>query len=362
MNEAPNEVAPATSVPGWPIAFRREVTKALFGASPALGSGGDARMLQVNAVDAHDQVSPAGQQAPPIEVRPGHEALSPVHEEVEPSQQSPLRAASGGAPRLDPESTKPHSKAIGDREREKWRRHIAAHHIPFRKDCLKCVMAGALGLQHRRVSCPSMYSLAFDLTGPFKELGKDDKGGRYKYALVAGLRIPDIALPGGVPSQGVDSPNPKGVGSGSRHDPTQANDGMKTREDEESSEASWLNANLEPTSGVKHVSHQGAESDDEKESIVSWWEVPDLDELHDDAGEDETHQAVPGSGEAEYDIKGTSADGDLWDDALGVSDMSDPQFDEALEKLLFDGANKVLRFAVPVKSAADFGSTSRGDH
>ena len=56
-------------------------------------------------------------------------------------------------------------------------------------------MSGSLGLQHRRVKCPGMYTLAFDLTGPFKELGEDDRGGRYKYALVAGLRVPAEALP-----------------------------------------------------------------------------------------------------------------------------------------------------------------------
>ena len=89
-------------------------------------------------------------------------------------------------------------KAKGElsaKDRESWRRHLAAHHVPYRKDCLQCVMSGSLGLQHRRVKCPGMYTLAFDLTGPFKELGEDDRGGRYKYALVAGLRVPAEALP-----------------------------------------------------------------------------------------------------------------------------------------------------------------------
>ena len=93
---------------------------------------------------------------------------------------------------------------LSAKERERWRRHIAAHHLPFRKDCLQCVMSGALGLQHRRVKCPHMYALSFDLTGPFQEKGIDDRGGGYKYALVAGLRVPEVALPSEVPKAKAD--------------------------------------------------------------------------------------------------------------------------------------------------------------
>ena len=84
-------------------------------------------------------------------------------------------------------------------ERERWRKHIASHHIPC---SLQCVMSGGAGLQHRRVKCPTMYALAFDLAGPFKELGRDDRGGKYKYVLVAGLRVPEAALPSPKARQG----------------------------------------------------------------------------------------------------------------------------------------------------------------
>ena len=93
------------------------------------------------------------------------------------------------------DQTKGPSSSLTEAQREGWRRHLEAHHVPFRKDCLQCVMSGGLGLQHRRSKCPNMYALSFDLAGPFEELGKDERGGKYKYALVAGLRVPCEALP-----------------------------------------------------------------------------------------------------------------------------------------------------------------------
>eukprot|EP00439_Symbiodinium_sp_Y106_P018324 s9351_g2.t1 len=87
------------------------------------------------------------------------------------------------------------ASVLSEKEREGWKRHLAAHHLPFRRDCLQCVMSGSLGLQHRRVRHPAMYALSYDLAGPFKELGRDERGGKYKYALVAGLRVPAEALP-----------------------------------------------------------------------------------------------------------------------------------------------------------------------
>ncbi|CAE7947819.1 RE1 [Symbiodinium sp. KB8] len=240
----------------------------------------------------------------------------------------------GKAPQLPHEDTRPVSKPISDKDRERWRRHIAAHHIPFRKDCLKCVMAGALGLQHRRVKCPSMYALAFDLAGPFKERGKDDKGGGYKYVLVAGLRVPDIALPGGdVQEPTARGPHPASVEAGNN---------QTVRDDDEGSEVSWLNADLEPTAGVKHVSQHDEDSEQERESVGSWFEMPDIDGLPEPEEDGEPAQAEAELEEVPDEGKATELEGDLWEDALGVSDMSDEQFDTALSQMLFNGANKEL--------------------
>ncbi|CAE7924460.1 GIP, partial [Symbiodinium sp. KB8] len=330
-------------VSGWPMSFKREVTMALFGTLPQAQVPRQADMPQVSAVGA----GVGGLRADARQSQEEHgaeaEVLSPLPEEAEDSSPSPPAArAQGEAPQLVPESIRPASKVINDKDRERWRRHIAAHHIPFRKDCLKCVMAGALGLQHRRVKCPSMYALAFDLAGPFKERGKDDKGGGYKYVLVAGLRVPDIALPGeGEPEPTTGGPRPKCAEVG--HDQT-------VRADDEESEASWLNADLEPTPGVKHVSQHDSDSEQERESLVSWFEMPDLEDLPEPYDDDEPVQAKDDPEEVPDEGKAAELEGDIWDDELGVSEMSDEQFDGALSQMLFGGANKVLRFAVPVKS------------
>ena len=329
-------------IPGWSSALRTEVTMALFGSTPSYQGAADFETPHVSALDAQLSQAPASSSSPQEELPQGKEALSPVNEEGESSPRPPPVGEEGGSAAPVPERSRPVSKAIAEKDKERWRRHLAAHHVPYRKDCLKCVMAGALGLQHRRVKCPSMYALAFDLAGPFKERGKDEKGGGYKYVLVAGLRVPDIALPG--------DEAPKPTANSSRPEVSDVGPKQQVIDDDEGSEASWLNANLEPTAGAMHVSKPDSDSEEDKESIASWVEMPDLEELPepDDEGELDQVEAEP-EGVPEGH-RASELEGDLWDDALGVADMSDEQFDDALSQLLFKGANKVLRFAVPVKS------------
>ena len=343
MNNLGPRATNEACVAGWPASFKREVTMALFGTSSQAQAPRQVDVPQVSAVGAGAGRLHSDRRQGQEESRAEGEALSPLQEEGEDSSPSPPAAdARGKAPQLPHEDTRPVSKPISDKDRERWRRHIAAHHIPFRKDCLKCVMAGALGLQHRRVKCPSMYALAFDLAGPFKERGKDDKGGGYKYVLVAGLRVPDIALPGGdVQEPTARGPHPASVEAGNN---------QTVRDDDEGSEVSWLNADLEPTAGVKHVSQHDEDSEQERESVGSWFEMPDIDGLPEPEEDGEPAQAEAELEEVPDEGKATELEGDLWEDALGVSDMSDEQFDTALSQMLFNGANKVLRFAVPVRS------------
>ncbi|CAE7242289.1 GIP, partial [Symbiodinium microadriaticum] len=342
-NGSSNEkVAAAPCVPGWSSALRREVTMALFGPNPSNRGGADVETPHVSALDAQLSQVPASSSSPQEEPPPGMEALSPVNEESESSPLPPPVGEKGEGPVPVPERSRPVSKTIAEKDKERWRRHLAAHHVPYRKDCLKCVTAGALGLQHRRVKCPSMYALAFDLAGPFKERGKDEKGGGYKYVLVAGLRVPDIALPG----DEVQKP----TANSSRPEVSDGGPKQPGIDDDEGSEVSWLNANLEPTAGVMHVSQPDSDTEEDQESIVSWVEMPDLEGLPepDDEGELDQVEAEP-EGVPEGH-RAPELEGDLWEDTLGVADMSDEQFDDALSQLLFKGANKVLRFAVPVKS------------
>ena len=226
-------------------------------------------------------------------------------------------------PALSPKPTEAkgaQSSALTEEQREGWRRHLQAHHVPFRKDCLQCVMSGALGLQHRRVKCPNMYALSFDLAGPFKELGKDDRGGKYRYALVAGLRVPCEALP----------PEPKGRKGKPKEDP-------KDR-----------SAIVPPECAVPGVSdregaeHPGEDEEDVK-SIQSWFDPSDYDpdefpEVPEEPQEEEEHVPV------EDEISS-----DPWEDHLGISKLSDEEFDKEIAKIGFSGENRVLRFVVPMK-------------
>ena len=225
-------------------------------------------------------------------------------------------------------------------ERERWRRHIAAHHIPFRKDCIQCVMSGALGLQHRRVKCPTMYALAFDLAGPFKELGRDDRGGKYKYVLVAGLRVPEAALPPPKPSKDTVEVRTKAPEAQAEVTGTNAQD------DDAESEVSWLRDQLEPTPAVMKVGDDGDSSQEEDEcSEADWYEAPFVDDVAPSEAEAivEVDDGPEGDGGAGLDV-------DPWEDTGGFGEMTDEKFDEALAEMLFSGANQVLRFAVHLKA------------
>ncbi|CAE7546554.1 TY1B-A, partial [Symbiodinium necroappetens] len=124
-----------------------------------------------------------------------------------------------------------------------------------------------LGLQHRRVKCPTMYALAFDLAGPFKELGRDDRGGKYKYVLVAGLRVPDAALPS--PRDDKVDPKVEAQVPGAQVEVRNADE----HDDDAASEASWLREQLEPKPSVMRVGEENDSSQEEDaQSDASWFE------------------------------------------------------------------------------------------
>ena len=52
-------------------------------------------------------------------------------------------------------------------QREVWRKHLEADHIPYRAHCSVCVEAQATGRPHRRRARHSGFALAVDLAGPF---------------------------------------------------------------------------------------------------------------------------------------------------------------------------------------------------
>ena len=79
-------------------------------------------------------------------------------------------------------------------QREVWRRHLEADHIPYRADCSVCVEAQATGRPHRRKARHSGFALAVDLAGPFRHPGRDIHHKDYKYLMVAAYRVPKACL------------------------------------------------------------------------------------------------------------------------------------------------------------------------
>ncbi|OLQ05728.1 Copia protein [Symbiodinium microadriaticum] len=75
-------------------------------------------------------------------------------------------------------------------QREAWHRHLMNDHQPYRADCSVCINAQATGYQHRRRLHPTMYTMALDLAGPFKQKGRDMDHDDYKYIMVAAYRCP----------------------------------------------------------------------------------------------------------------------------------------------------------------------------
>ena len=82
---------------------------------------------------------------------------------------------------------------VPKKEVESWRRHFAAGHIPYRKDCGICVEAAGRGRPRRKISHPEAYCLSLDLAGPFTT-GIDQSNHRYdchaKYFMIGTVTIP----------------------------------------------------------------------------------------------------------------------------------------------------------------------------
>ncbi|CAE7797213.1 RE1 [Symbiodinium sp. CCMP2592] len=79
-------------------------------------------------------------------------------------------------------------------QREAWYVHLLNDHQPYRADCSVCINAQATGYKHMRRKHPSLYSMALELAGPFKQSGRDMDHEDYKYILVAAYRCPKSYL------------------------------------------------------------------------------------------------------------------------------------------------------------------------
>lgn len=86
----------------------------------------------------------------------------------------------------------PTVRALSAKEKqevEAWKRHCAAGHLPFRRDCGTCLEAAGKDRPRKKVPCPESFCMAVDLSGPFPE-GRDQSGPRTRYVMVATVTVP----------------------------------------------------------------------------------------------------------------------------------------------------------------------------
>ena len=83
--------------------------------------------------------------------------------------------------------------------KEQWADHVPRNHLPFRRDCSTCVMAGGTGRRRGKVEHPSQFTLSARVAGPFKQPGLDSNARGisarpHKYLLISTFRFPETFL------------------------------------------------------------------------------------------------------------------------------------------------------------------------
>ena len=68
-------------------------------------------------------------------------------------------------------------KELKPDELAEWKAHIQRGHVPYRRDCRRCVEGAGLGIQHRKIRHKTSFSLSVDLFGPMNkhERGRDEE-------------------------------------------------------------------------------------------------------------------------------------------------------------------------------------------
>ena len=89
---------------------------------------------------------------------------------------------------------------------------------------------------------------------------------------------------------------------------------------------------------------------DEQLSQASMFDALDVGDVVRDAPSEPVGEEDDGDVHPEPGILEQELDCDLWEDTQGVAKLSDEEFDATLSQMTFSGANKVLRFVVPIKS------------
>ena len=90
------------------------------------------------------------------------------------------------------QGTSPRLRVLTLKERQEvqaWQDHHRAGHLPFRKDCPTCLLGAGKDRYHKRMACPTSYTLSMDIMGPFSA-GTDQEGKGCRYALVGVYTVP----------------------------------------------------------------------------------------------------------------------------------------------------------------------------
>lgn len=74
-------------------------------------------------------------------------------------------------------------------EVQAWQDHHRAGHLPFRKDCPTCLLGAGKDRYHKKLGCPTSYTLSLDIMGPFCS-GTDQSGAGCRYALIGVYTVP----------------------------------------------------------------------------------------------------------------------------------------------------------------------------
>ena len=88
--------------------------------------------------------------------------------------------------------TPPKLRVLTMKERQEvqaWQDHHRAGHLPFRKDCPTCLLGAGKDRYHKRLGCPTSYTLSMDIMGPFCS-GTDQAANGCRYALVGVYTVP----------------------------------------------------------------------------------------------------------------------------------------------------------------------------
>lgn len=88
--------------------------------------------------------------------------------------------------------TPPKLRVLTMKERQEvqaWQDHHRAGHLPFRKDCPTCLLGAGKDRYHKRLGCPTSYTLSMDIMGPFCS-GTDQAVNGCRYALVGVYTVP----------------------------------------------------------------------------------------------------------------------------------------------------------------------------